>query len=192
MNYYLTLADLFSYPESGMIGIISNCKIDMTDKHAEFMPILNDFEEHCSKHNTGELQEYYSKTFDVGALCCMDIGYVIFGEDYKRGEFLVNMKAEFRKFGMENQIELADYLPNVLRLIYHHDDKRFVEEIAYCITIPALKEIINEFRSPDNIYRKLLQMVLNVLTKDFSHCDMEQINISLENDKNAMCKTCKV
>lgn len=191
MNYYLPIADLFNYPDTGLQNAIIACKKDLSQKHPACNEMILDFEKHYNKYDNGELQEYYSKTFDVAALCCLDLGYVIFGEDYKRGEFLVHMKSEQRKAGQVSQIELADYLPNVLRLLNFHGDKEFVEQLAYCITIPAMKEIINEFRSPDNIYKKLLQMTLNVLIEDFKHCDMEQIDISTEKDKNVMCRTCK-
>ena len=62
-------------------------------------------------------QEYYISTFDVQAICFLDIGYVLFGEDYKRGIFLVNIKKEQIKAGNDCGSELPDHLPNILTLL---------------------------------------------------------------------------
>jgi nitrate reductase assembly molybdenum cofactor insertion protein NarJ len=44
-----------------------------------------------------EYEELYTKTFDVQPICYLDLGYVIFGEDYKRGAFLLHMQEEQQK-----------------------------------------------------------------------------------------------
>ncbi len=192
MKKYVLIARLFNYPTNNLKDKLTACENEIVDKYPENKGVLASFKKHLESKNIGELQEYYSKTFDVNPLCCMDIGYVIFGEDYKRGEFLVNMQNEQKNAEQHLETELADYLPNVLKLFYYHKNKEFVDELAYCITIPALNEIINKFRSPDNIYRKLLVMLYKILEKDFGHCNMSQINISKEKDNKIFKKTCKV
>ncbi len=192
MRKYLLLAGLFDYPADKLADKVTLCENEIVAEYPESKIVLEIFKEHLESKNIGEQQEYYSKTFDVNALCCMDIGYVIFGEDYKRGEFLVNMQNEQKKAGHHFEIELADYLPNVLKLFYYHKSKEFIDELAYCLTIPALKEIIQTFRSPENIYRKLLVMLLGILEKDFGHCNLQQINILKEKDNKIFNKACKV
>lgn len=192
MKHYYLLANMFYYPNLELINTFNDCMRELVLKYPESKQTLKDFERHLTTKTLGEQQEYYSKTFDVKALCCLDLGYVIFGEDYKRGEFLVNMKMEQKTAGQNCDVELADYLPNVLKLFYYHKNKEFVEELAYCITIPALKEILNEFRSDRNIYKKLLETVLLILEKDFGHCDMQQINITKEKDNKVINRTFKV
>ncbi len=192
MKKYLLLADLFNYPSTELADSITAWENEKGTKTPEEKLVLKKFKEHVVSKNMGEQQEYYSKTFDVNALCCIDIGYVIFGEDYKRGEFLVNMQNEQKNAGHHFETELADYLPNVLRLFYYHKNREFVEELAYCMTIPALTEIINDFRNPDNIYRNLLVMLLEILEKDFGHCTMEQIDILKEKDNKIFNRPCKV
>jgi len=180
MKKYLLLADLFNYPSIELADSLTAWENEKGTKTPGEKLVLKKFKEHIESKNIGEQQEYYSKTFDVNALCCIDIGYVIFGEDYKRGEFLVNMQNEQKNAGHQFETELADYLPNVLRLFYYHKNREFVDEI------------IDNFRSPDNIYRNLLVMLLEILKKDFGHCTMEQMNILKEKDNKIFNRACKV
>ena len=90
------------------------------------------------------------------------------------------------------ETELADYLPNILRLFHYHNNRVFIDELAYCITIPALREIIDKFRSPENIYRRLLVALLDIMEEDFGLLTMEQINIVTEEDNKVFNRVCNV
>jgi len=114
----------------------------------------------------------------VNALCYLDIGYILFGEDYKRGEFLVKLSQEHKTAGNDCGSELADHLPNILRLFEKAEDKKFVEELAYCLVIPALREMLSGFKNDTNVYRNILQLVLTVLETDFRDCNLQQFHIT--------------
>lgn len=192
MRKYLFIAELFAYPSSDLSDNVNACMNEIINKYPESNSALSNFKKHLERLDLGKQEEYYSKTFYVNAQCSMDLGYVIFGEDYKRGEFLVKIKNEQKLAGHNFEIELADYLPNVIKLFYYHKEKDFIEELAYCITIPALKEILNKFKDTANAYRELLVMLLNILEKDFGHSKREQINILIEKDNKVFQRTCKV
>ena len=113
----------------------------------------------------------------------MDIGYILFGEDYKRGEFLVNLAKEHKKAENDCGVELADHLPNLLNLIDKTKDKKFAEELAYCLMIPAIKEMLKTFVDKGNIYKNTLELLLIVLEKDFGALEYEQFKIT-SNAKN--------
>lgn len=192
MRKYVLIAELFDYPSSDLPDKVDACINEISNKYPEIYGTLSNFKKHLEHLDLGKQEEYYSKTFYVNAQCSMDLGYVIFGEDYKRGEFLVKMKNEQRLAGHNFEIELADYLPNVLKLFHYHKKKDFIKELAYCITIPALKEILNKFKDTDNVYRELLVMLLSILEKDFGQSNFEQINISKEKDNKVFQKVCNV
>ena len=89
----------------------------------------------------------------------MDIGYVLFGDDYKRGELLVNLSREHHKTGNDCGNELADNLPNLLRLIPKIADEEFKKELVGIIILPALEKIIKEFEvknidMKNNVYKR--------------------------------------
>lgn len=91
------------------------------------------------------LQELYTRTFEVQSLTTLGIGYVLFGDDYKRGDLLANLNREHTLVSNDCQGELADHLPNVLRLIPLLTDEELRGELVMELLLPALSLMIREF-----------------------------------------------
>jgi hypothetical protein len=83
----------------------------------------------------------------------MDLGYVLFGEDYKRGALLAGLSAEHTRAGNACGLELGDHLPNVLRLLPRITDPEVREELVSVIVAPAVRQMLQEFE-PDRILAK--------------------------------------
>ena len=145
---------------------------------------------------TLDLQELHTRTFDVQSLTTLDIGYVLFGDDYKRGALLSNLNQEHRRAENDCRGELADHLPNVLRLIPKLKDQDLLDELVRQILVPALMLMIREFDpgriekknanyqkhyktlidpasgSDSTIYCRTLKAAMHVLAKDFQVTEM--------------------
>jgi nitrate reductase assembly molybdenum cofactor insertion protein NarJ len=91
------------------------------------------------------MQELFTRSFDVQAATTLDIGYVLFGDDYKRGILLANLNREHRNASIDTGTELGDYIPNLLRLMAVIEDEEVLHDLAYAILGPALLEMIGEF-----------------------------------------------
>ena len=141
--------------------------------------------------STLDLQELHTRTFEVQSLTTLDVGYVLFGDDYKRGALLSNLNQEHHRAENDCRGELADYLPNLLRLIPKLRDEELLDELVEQILVPALMLMIREFdteriarknanyrkhfktlidpaRGSDaTVYCRLLQAALHLLEKDF-------------------------
>ena len=92
-----------------------------------------------------ELQEIYTRSFEVQAMTTLDVGYVCFGDDYKRAEVLVNLNREHRAAGVDCGLELSDHLPNVLRLLARWNDDELAAELVQQIVSPAVRQMVTEF-----------------------------------------------
>ena len=92
-----------------------------------------------------EVQEIFTRSFDVQSITTLGVGYVMFGDDYKRGEVLVNLNRELREVGIDCGTELPDHLPTVLRLVARWQDRELAEEFVREILHPALEMMIAEF-----------------------------------------------
>ena len=138
-----------------------------------------------------DLQELYTRTFEVQAVTTLGVGYVLFGDDYKRGALLSNLNREHNDADNDCGGELADHLPNVLRLMPKLKDQNLLEELVEQILVPALMLMIREFDPAriekknanyrkhyktlidpaggcdSTIYRLTLNAVLKVLARDF-------------------------
>lgn len=145
---------------------------------------------------TLDLQELHTRTFDVQSLTTLDIGYVLFGDDYKRGALLSNLSREHAQAENDCGRELADHLPNVLRLIPKLKDQNLLDELVSQILVPALMLMIREFEpgriekknanyqkhyktlidpacaSDSTVYCRALKAVMHVLAKDFQVTEM--------------------
>jgi len=190
-THYTALANLFEYPGEGFVEKVEEAQV-LLDKHfPEAGKLLSPFTSYMSGADLKTQQELFLRSFDVQAVTTLDLGYVMFGDDYKRGELLVGLNREHREVGNDCGVELSDHLPNVLRLLPKMKDAAIVEELVKRVIAPALRRMIRGFtpeqielkdkfykkkhktiiERPDahyTIYQKTLETLLSVLKEDFS------------------------
>jgi len=192
MNYahYSHVAELFDFPGPQLAprgrALLALLRDNYPDAALEVEQFLDAIPE-----RTLDLQELHTRTFDVQALTTLDIGYVLFGDDYKRGALLSNLNQEHSRAENDCRGELADHLPNLLRLIPKLKDQELLGELVREILVPALTLMIREFDperigkknasyqkhyktlidpapgSDSTIYCRTLKALMHVLTKDF-------------------------
>ena len=121
-----------------------------------------------------EVQEVFTRSFDVQSITTLGVGYVMFGDDYKRGEMLVNLNRELRDAGIDPGTELPDHLPNVLRLISRWEDRELAAEFVEEILHPALERMIAEFgtrhmEARNGLYKKHFKtLIVSSAERDLS------------------------
>ncbi len=106
----------------------------------ELRSVFEGFNNYASLATQSELEENFTYTFDMNPSYCLDIGWHLFGEDYKRGEFLVTMRGLMRKFNVTDTNELPDHIYHVLQVANRmEEDEResFLDEFLR----PSLKKI---------------------------------------------------
>lgn len=153
-SHYSLLAELIKYPSFGLMEQTLACKDFLEKEYNEAAEVLEKFVNYVQNSPLHVLEELYTKTFHIQAICYLDVGYVMFGEDYKRGEFLVNMKREQRETGNDCGTELPDNLMNVLRLLPRHSDGAFINELSTRIVMPSLRKMLAEFDGAKMTQRK--------------------------------------
>jgi len=205
-NQYIILSELFMYPKEGYQDRVKECMFMLQEFYPDAAKSFERFYNYIEGKTLYEVEEVFGFTFHIQAICFLDVGYVLFGEDYTRGEFLVNMKAEQAKINHDCGEELSDNLPHVLQLMAISEDNDFVDELAVRAVIPALEKMLVEFKASraelrkkimkkkqkaiimedikeGNIYQNALQALLIVLKTDFDGIDFgdEKIEQSLSN-----------
>jgi len=183
MNHYTLLAEMFRYPYPGQDALSESWEQVVSDYGMEITQSLSGFISHVRHKPLSVQQEYYISTFDIQALCYLDIGYVLYGEDYKRGVFLANLKKEQEIAGNECGSELPDHLPNILTLLPKLSDVKLAEELVYSLMIPALHKMIASFRTNDNVYKETLRILVKIMETDFPESEFERFNFLSTNDK---------
>lgn len=153
LNHYTLLADLFRYPDDEYPQRATDIQEFVNNNYPEASEDIDKFVELLPAHDLNKMEELYIRSFDVQSITTMDIGYILFGDDYKRGELLSNLNREHTKANNDCGSELGDHLPNLLRLISKLDDKELIIEMIEELLVPALKKMISEFE-PDRLEKK--------------------------------------
>jgi nitrate reductase molybdenum cofactor assembly chaperone len=167
LDHYKILADIFRYPDENLGSQLEAFQLLVLEQFPEQKENVNKILEHYNSMSLLKQQEYYLKTFDVQAVCSLDIGYVLFGEDYKRAQLLVNLQSEHNAAGVDCGSELGDHLPNVLNLLSKTSDPDFAEELGFIITSQSVRFMLTKFKNIENIYKDMLQVLLVFLQTDF-------------------------
>ncbi len=157
-----SLADLLDYPDENWTALVEAAANHFADEVGEGPDAFTSFCENTGHLSLTDLQELYTRTFDLSPVCALDIGYHLFGENYKRGVFLASLRETEAPFELGQEHQLPDYLPVLLRLLTKLDDKELrASLIAECL-LPALAKMQKALADGENPYRHLIQTVRSV------------------------------
>lgn len=195
-EHYIVFADLLRYPGENYPEKAKEC-LDMLKNHyPSLVEEIKPFVDYICTHTRDEYEELYTKTFDVQPICYLDLGYVIFGEDYKRGAFLLHMQEEQLKAGNDCGTDLSDNISNMLTLYTKTDNQQFLDELSVKILIPGLEKMIAEFKQAridlkvkvlkklhkaiiqeelnhGNVYKNVFSTLLQIVRTDFENVAMQ-------------------
>lgn len=204
LPHYELYAPLFAHPEADFLERVQAAVAftggrypDAAVEIERFAALLPGNGDRLSPEELTEVQEIFTRSFEVQAVVTLDVGYVAFGDDYKRAELLVNLTRELRDAGLEPGVELADHLSNILRLLARWDCDEARDEFVALLLHPALERMIGEFELDRTqvrnalyekhyktliessaqrgvIYRYALAALLEVIRADFSLSACEQ------------------
>jgi len=152
LGHYALLSRIFDPPAPGFADEVRAVAARLREGHPEAVAGLERFAALLPADPIA-LAELFVRTFDIQAITTLDLGYTLFGEDYKRGALLAGLSAEHRQVDNDCGLELADHLPNVLRLLSKMPDGEVRDELVHVIVGPAVREMSREFE-PARIVKK--------------------------------------
>ena len=158
------IADLLEYPDIDCQSKIAAC----ANNNA-----LTKFRSGIHLLALADLQELYTRTFDLNPVCALEVGYHLFGENYKRGEFLANLRETEAPFDLGQENQLPDYLPVLLRLLTKLDDEELRSSLISQCMVPAIEKMMSSFKDTENPYRYLLEAVRTTLQSEAGYMPIE-------------------
>lgn len=197
-KHYIDFADLFRYPNKDYPRKAKKCFAMLQEVYPDAADEIQPFVDYVCSHTEDEYEELYTKTFDVQPICYLDLGYVIFGEDYKRGAFLLHMQEEQLLAGNDCGTDLSDNICNILTLYTKTNNQELLDELAVKILMPGLEKMIGEFKqarvelkmkilkklhraiiqeelNQGNVYRNVFSALLLVMQKDFENVSFQGV-----------------
>ncbi len=151
-EHYITLSRLFDYPDESYNLLVQNMIKELAPKYPDASKELEAFAK-LLPTSIYQLQELYTKSFEVQAVTSLEIGYLLYGDDYTRGEVMVHLNKEHREVGNELGTELSDHLANVLRLFPKMKDESIINDLVTMMIAPAIEVMMREY-SPKNMEAK--------------------------------------
>lgn len=151
---YLGLAQLIEYPTPNLPEQVRACAAVLRSGGSRAAKHVESFADFVDSTPPGTLEEIYTHTFDLKPVCYPYVGFQLFGDNYKRGEFLVLLKDHYRAAGFEPEGELPDHLAVILRYLAMTEDGALITEGV----IPALDRMLPALK--DNPYQDVLRAIL--------------------------------
>jgi nitrate reductase delta subunit len=110
-----------------------------------------------------ELQELFTRSFDLSPECSLDVGWHLFGESYQRGQFMAMIRHHLREHGLEEGRNLPDHLPNLLDLGMKLERQDAMDLVDDCI-LPTLERVLPALK--ESPYHHVLQALFLIFTVD--------------------------
>jgi len=158
---------LFKYPEENYKENTKELGEILKNRFPEIYEKYREFETEIIKTDIDTLREIYTRTFDLNPSCPPYIGYHLFEDSYKKGEFLVSLKEVYKNCGFEfDEKELPDHLSIILEFISF---KGFDDENVKIIIDEGLMLSFDKmricFKNGKNPYKSLIESLELLLKK---------------------------
>jgi nitrate reductase delta subunit len=140
---------MLDYPE-GIEGIVADCDIVRGILQAiNIESPLEPFGRFVETSALARLQEEYVATFDFNPVVALYLGHHLFGDNQKKGAYLVRLKQEFGRHGFTpSGNELPDHLPLLLGflacLTRNVEDEVRRSFISECV-LPGVERLTSAF-----------------------------------------------
>ena len=166
---YLLFADLLDYPRPHLVDRARESSSLLRLDYPEAAEDVQSFLDFAEITATGRLEEIYTGTFDLNPACYIFAGYLLFGESFKRGKFLVQLQEKYRERGFTAGNELADHLAVIFRFLATLEvDEDLAQKLVENCLVPVLTQMNANFKHDlerPNPYAQVLRAVLNVLER---------------------------
>jgi nitrate reductase delta subunit len=154
VSAYDDLAALFLYPDADGLPRVRVA--------AAAVDGLGAFADRIRVGTPEEHEERFTHTFDIKPVASLEVGWHLYGEDYSRGAFLVQLRGLMREHGVPEGGELPDHLTNVLRVAGRLPPAQ-AGDLARGFVLPAVAKMLRAFEENDNDYRLPLLAVQRFL-----------------------------
>jgi nitrate reductase delta subunit len=159
---YQKLAAILEYPTSFLWEHLEGCIHILAASHDGAADLLRRFKSFLEQTPISEMEEIYTRTFDLQPLCFPYVGYHLFGEDTRRGMFMVKLKERYRFYDFSPGNELPDHLAVMLRFLARLEEGEESGELVRACIIPSLEKMIRGFGDRENAYRLVMEALLAV------------------------------
>jgi nitrate reductase delta subunit len=160
------LAEVLTYPVDGYEGRFKRCVGTLEARDKSLARMLEPLARHMEAVSESDLEELFTRTFDINPQCTLELGWQLYGEDYNRGAFLVRMRELMREKGVEEGTELPDHIMHVLPVLGRMSREE-ASDFSLRFALPAVNKMLEGFSDNENPFRCALETVRGLLVHSF-------------------------
>jgi nitrate reductase delta subunit len=116
-THWSLLAECLRYPSEGHAATIETAIAALRATDPDLAEPLAPFVDFVRRTPETDLEEFYTRSFDINPVCTLEVGWQIHGDTYERGAFLVKVRGLLRDHDLSEGTELPDHLATVLPLL---------------------------------------------------------------------------
>ena len=105
----------YRYPTPSAAGDLARAMVG--ERHVDVTKHMGRFVDAVSRLPLGEWEELHTATLDLSPAFVPYVGHVVWGENYRRGEFMADLNAAMAASGIDLHGELPDHIAAVLRYL---------------------------------------------------------------------------
>jgi len=156
------LSKLLSYPDDSTVQTAELLYVLLMDELPEAASEASTFGSFVEQHELHEVEETFTRIFDINPTCALEVGWHLFGEEYARGMFLVRMREELRKYDLSESVELPDHLCHVLAIVAAMPEEEATRFVKACVQ-PAVETMKDALEGKDTPYVHVVSCLAMVL-----------------------------
>jgi nitrate reductase delta subunit len=157
------LGQMLGYPDEDFFAKLERLACSVRTAYPNSAKPLKKFQDYCKDMTRADMEELYTRTFDLAAIASPYItGYIYGDENFDRGTLMATLSENYARLGFDMEGELPDHLALMLRFSSWLDEEALDELINYCLQKPV-KEMCEQLRNCDNPYFFLLSAIDTVL-----------------------------
>ncbi len=156
---FTRLSELIKYPTVELQQQLASYREYLSLTAQDAAEAVTQFTAYAKETTLADMQELYTRTFEINPVCALEVGWQLFGERYERGTLIVKMRQTLRELGLTESTELPDHLTHVLQVL----DRLCAEEaseFAGLFVVPAMEKMIAGFKDKHGVYHDLLKGIL--------------------------------
>lgn len=163
-NAWELFAALLDYPGPSTREYARECTALVAQESSEAAEKIQQFESACAAQKLSQLQELYTKSFDLRPDCTLNASYHLFGDDWRRSIFLAELQGIYSSCSFETGSELPDHLCLILCFLGTKERNEVTTELVEECVVPAVRRILQLVGQEENPYRGVLEALLMWLT----------------------------
>ena len=152
------LGAAFAYPRPGYRDALRSCLQEIAATNPDAAAEVRAFCDGIAGLAHWELEDVYTQSFDLNPLATLEVGWHLYGEQYRRGRFLVRSRELLAQVGIDEAGELPDHLMSLLPAVGRLERTEAATLSAACL-LPAIDKMLAGLAKKENPFEHLLKAV---------------------------------